>query len=72
MLTWSRTYATMCMLLITYENPHMAFIPQTRDHRLIRKTVHVLKSWDEMKIIQRGLKRTMKHMKKVGIPIDNV
>lgn len=62
----------MCMLLITYKNPDLAFIPQTRDHRHIRKAFHVLQSWDEMKIVQRGLKRTMKHIKYAGIPIDNV
>lgn len=62
----------MCMLLITYQNPHLAFIPQTRDHRHIRKVIHVLQSWDEMKIVQRALKRSMKHIKNAGIPIDNV
>jgi hypothetical protein len=60
----------MCMLLITYQSPVFAYIPQTQDDRYIRTVFRTLHQWKDLRIMKRALKRTRDHMIRLGIRMD--
>lgn len=64
------TYATMCMLLITYQQDCFAYIPETRDDTYIRKGFASLHHWADLPVLKRALRRTRSQLLRAGIPIE--
>jgi hypothetical protein len=60
----------MCMLLITFESPVFAYIPETQDDRYIRTVFRALYQWRDLRIMARALKRAKSHMSRLGIRVD--
>ncbi|KAF2096620.1 hypothetical protein NA57DRAFT_58523 [Rhizodiscina lignyota] len=65
------SYATMCMLLITYRAPGLGFIPATRNETHIRKAFNSLRPWSHLSVVGRGLERVAAQMQKAHIDVDN-
>lgn len=61
----------MCMLLITYQNEALSFIPQTQNDAFIRMGFSALRSWEHLSLVQRGLARTRLQMRRAQIPVDD-
>jgi hypothetical protein len=66
-----RSYANMCMLLITFQSPVFAYVPETQDDRYIRTVFRALHQWRDLKMVARSLRRAQGHMSRLGIPTDS-
>jgi hypothetical protein len=66
----TRSYANMCMLLITFRSPVFAYVPETQTDQHIRKVFRALSQWRGLKIMTRALKRAEGHMSRIGISTD--
>lgn len=68
---WS-SYANCCMLMIIYQSPALAFIPQASDDGPIRKVFRLLHHWKDVKSVWRVLKRTRGQLVRLGIRVDDI
>ncbi|KAH8602077.1 hypothetical protein B0O99DRAFT_129120 [Bisporella sp. PMI_857] len=70
-LTLWATYVSLTVGLLTYKAGELSFAPETREHYHIQNAYEILKSWDHLPVISRGLQRAKNMMLNAGIPIDS-
>jgi hypothetical protein len=57
---------------MTYHSPELAFALETNDHSHIRNGYEILRAWEYLPVIRRGLNRSRKMMVAAGIPVDGL
>lgn len=54
-------------LIITFNNPALAFVEETRQEHHIRNAYEILRPWSHLPLIYRGLERARILMQQVGL-----
>ena len=57
----------LCILLITYRQPCLASLVETRDGEYVWKAYNALLPWGHLLLIRRGLVRARSMMEKLGL-----
>ncbi|KAB5550008.1 hypothetical protein GE09DRAFT_1128657 [Coniochaeta sp. 2T2.1] len=70
-LTLWASYTSLTSLILCYNSPALAFVPETRDDHPIRSGYEMLRTWDHLPVIRRGLERTRTMMLNAGIPVND-
>ncbi|KAF2021583.1 hypothetical protein BU24DRAFT_23177 [Aaosphaeria arxii CBS 175.79] len=65
------TYATLATLIITFNCPCLAFIEETRQEHHIRNGYEILRPWEHLPMIRRGLERARIMMAQAGLVDSN-
>ncbi|KAF2265380.1 hypothetical protein CC78DRAFT_200368 [Lojkania enalia] len=60
-------YATLATLIITFNNPALAFVEETKQAHHIRNGYEILRPWGHLPLIRRGLERARIMMNQVGL-----
>ena len=55
---------------MTYKSVELSFAPETNDHSHLLNGYEVLRNWDHLPVIRRGLKRAKKMMISAEIPLE--
>lgn len=58
--------------IMTFKAPALSFIPESQDEGLIRSAFEMLRSWNHIPFIDRGIKRMSRIMERSGISTDIV
>ena len=68
-----RAYATLAILIITFNCPVLSFVDETRQEHHIRNGYEILRQWSHLPLICRGLDRVRIMMQQAGLAdIDHV
>jgi hypothetical protein len=57
----------LATLIITFNNPALAFVEETRQEHHIRNAYEILRPWAHLPLIYRGLERARILMQQVGL-----
>ncbi|KAF2184813.1 hypothetical protein K469DRAFT_688419 [Zopfia rhizophila CBS 207.26] len=60
-------YAMLATLIITFNCPALAFVEETRQEHHIRNAYEILRPWDHLPMIHRGLERIRILMRQAGL-----
>lgn len=67
MLTLYRAFASLATLIITFKCPALTFIEETRQEYHIRNGYEIMRPWEHLPMIRRGLERVRIMMRQVGL-----
>lgn len=58
--------------ILTYKSPELNFAPETKEYAHTLNGYEILRNWDHLPVMRRGLKRAKRMMIRAGIPVEAV
>ena len=68
--TIASLFVYLATLIITHKNPALSFIPETQDEALIRSAYEMLRLWDHIPFVRRGINRMLGMMERIGLSAE--
>lgn len=63
-------FASLTALILTYRAPAVAYVPETMEDAHILAGYEMIRGWDHLPLVKRGLERARSLMVRVGLVSD--